>query len=189
MSYYCEDEDIEDRGKIALKILRGIGNEGLKRLNASGMSDADKKRPDKIWELFESQLKTNLNFRVHRLHLMDYRQRSEGSVDDFVTRAHTQALKCEFEESELEERIIELMIASTPIEEFQRELLGKAKGYKLTVVGLPTCEKIGLVTIHCDDLRPKPDVTTVEGLKQAYPGQFDTLGDFRGVAKFHLKQD
>ena len=132
MSYYCEDEDITDPGKIALKILRGIGNEGLKRLNASGMSDADKKRPDKIWELFESQLKTNLNFRVHRLHLMDYRQRSEESVDDFVTRARTQALKCEFEESELEERIIELMIASTPIEAFQRELLGKAKGYKLT---------------------------------------------------------
>ena len=132
MSYYCEDEDITDPGKIALKILRGIGNEGLKRLNASGMSDADKKRPDKIWELFESQLKTNLNFRVHRLHLMDYRQRTEESVDDFVTRARTQALKCEFEESELEERIIELMIASTPIEAFQRELLGKAKGYKLT---------------------------------------------------------
>ena len=53
-------------------------------------------RPDKTWELFESQLKTNLNFRVHRLHLMDYRQRSEESVDDFVTRARTQALKCEF---------------------------------------------------------------------------------------------
>ena len=101
------------------------------------MSDADKKRPDKIWELFESQLKTNLNFRVHRLDGLQ--ARSEESVDDFVTRARTQALKCEFEESELEERIIELMIASTPIEEFQRELLGKAKGYKLTVVGLPTC--------------------------------------------------
>ena len=69
MIYYCEDEDITDPGKIALKILRGIGNEGLKRLNASGMSDADKKRPDKIRELFESQLKTNLDFRVHRLHL------------------------------------------------------------------------------------------------------------------------
>ena len=63
---------------------------------------------------------------------MDYRQRSEEYVDDFVTRARTQALKYEFEESELEERIIELKIASTPIEAFQRELLGKAKGYKLT---------------------------------------------------------
>ena len=80
----------------------------------------------------ESQLKTNPNFRVHRLHLMDYRQRREESVDDFVTRAGTQALKCEFKESELEERIIEIMIASTTIETFQRKLLGKAKGCKLT---------------------------------------------------------
>ena len=35
------------------------------------------------------------------------------------------------EDSELEERITELMIASTPVEAFQCELLGKAKGYKL----------------------------------------------------------
>ena len=86
----------------------------------------------KYGSCFESQLKTNLNFRVHRLHLMDYRQRSEESVDDFVTRARTQALKREFEESELEEGTIELMIASTPIKSFKRELLGKAKDYKLT---------------------------------------------------------
>ena len=76
--------------------------------------------------------KDESELRVHRLHLMDYRQRSEGSIDDFVTTARTQALKCEFEESELEEKIIELMIASTPIEAFQRELLGKTKGCKLT---------------------------------------------------------
>ena len=63
---------------------------------------------------------------------MDDRQRSEESVDDFVTGARSQALKCEFEESELEEGIIELMTAATPVEAFQRELLGKAKGYKLT---------------------------------------------------------
>ena len=37
------------------------------------------------------------------------------------------------------------------------------------IVGLLTYEKIGLVTSHCNDLRPKPDLTTVEGLKQAYP--------------------
>ena len=49
----------------------------------------------------ESQLMTNLNLRMHRLHLMDNRQRNEEYVDDFVTRARTQALKCEFEESEL----------------------------------------------------------------------------------------
>ena len=77
---------------------------------------------------------------------------------------------------------------------FGKRHFTKAKFYVVDVpsapiAGLPTFENIGLVTTHCDDLRPKPDVTTVEGLKQAYPGQFDTLGDFRGVAKLHLKQD
>ena len=50
----------------------------------------------------------------------------------FVTTARTQALKCEFEDSELEERNIELMTAYTEIKLFQRELLGKSKGYELT---------------------------------------------------------
>ena len=43
MSYYCEDEGIKHPDYIAHKILKGVGNEGLKRLNASGMSDKDKK--------------------------------------------------------------------------------------------------------------------------------------------------
>ena len=70
----------------------------------------------------------------------------------------------------------------------------KAKFYVVDVpsapiVGLQTCEKTRLVAIHCHDIGPKPDVTTMEGFKQAYPGQFDTLGDFRGVSKLHPKQD
>ena len=51
---------------------------------------------------------------------MDYRQRSEESVDDLVTRPRTQTLKCGFEP------------VCTSIEAVQRELLGKAKGCKLT---------------------------------------------------------
>ena len=51
VSYYCDDEGITNPDKIALKIPRGIGNKSLKRLNASGISDADKKKPDKIWNL------------------------------------------------------------------------------------------------------------------------------------------
>ena len=46
-------------------------------------------------------------------------------------RARTTALKCQFEEKESEERIIELIIASTPIEAFQRELMSKEKGFTL----------------------------------------------------------
>ena len=44
----CEDKEVEDREKIARKITTGLGDEGLHRLNASGLSDADQKIPANI---------------------------------------------------------------------------------------------------------------------------------------------
>lgn len=104
-SPYLDDEEIEDEAKQASKICQGIGDEGLKRLNASGLSDDDKKKPDVLWNFFEGQLKLNVNFRIHRLHLMQYRQKQDESIDDFVTRARTLALKCQFTDEELNERL------------------------------------------------------------------------------------
>ena len=90
-----------------------------------------RKNPEKLWTFFESQLQININFRVHRLQLMSMRHSEHETLDDFCMRARTTALKCQFEEKELEERIIELIIASAPIEAFQRELLSKEKGFTL----------------------------------------------------------
>lgn len=134
MTLYIEDEEITEEAKQARKICRGVGDEGLRRLNASALSDADKKKPAKLWEFFEGQLKLNVNFRIHRLQLMQFRQRSGESLDDFVTRARTLALKCEFGDDELQERVIELIIASTPYEGFRNLLYSKAKGTKLADV-------------------------------------------------------
>ncbi len=131
MELYCADEEITDNNKIALKIKRGIGSEGLRRLNTSGLSDNDLNKPTKLWNFFTNQLKVNVNFRIHRLELMQYRQRPGESIDDFVTRCKTLALKCEFEQKEMEERILELLITSTHISAFQRDLLSKDKGYTL----------------------------------------------------------
>ena len=69
--------------------------------------------------------------------------------------------------------------------------LTKAKFYVVDVegpciIGLPTCEKLKLVTINCNEINTT-DVSSVESLKQAYPGQFDTLGDFQGPAQLHTK--
>lgn len=52
--YYCEDEVIESR-KTVLKILGSTGNEELGPLNASCLSDVNKKSPNKLWKLFETQ--------------------------------------------------------------------------------------------------------------------------------------
>ena len=45
---YCEDEDITELPKIALNILSGIEDEGMKRLKTSGLTDGDKRSPTKI---------------------------------------------------------------------------------------------------------------------------------------------
>ena len=128
MQLYIEDVEIEDEAAQARKILRGLGDQGLKRLNASGLTDQQKKVPQNLWAYFENQLTLNINFRIHRLQLMKFRQNSNETLDDFITRARTLALKCEFTEAELNERLIELIIASTPNDAFRKELLGKARG-------------------------------------------------------------
>ena len=63
--------------------------------------------------LFEEQLSIKVNFRIHRLEFMKYRQRVGETIA----------------EDELSERILELVIASTPIESYQKELLDKPKGF------------------------------------------------------------
>ena len=130
----CEDNDVTVPASIARKIKIGIGDEGLRRLNASGLTEEQLKDPERIWSFFEDHLRVNINFRIQRLILMQMRQRTEECLDDFVTRARTQALHCEFDDRDLQERIIELVIAGTPIELFRRELLGKGRNLTLADV-------------------------------------------------------
>ena len=130
MCLYLDDKKIEDGVKQARKISCGIGEEGLRRLNASGLSDDDQKENASLWTFFEDQLKLNVNFRIHRLHLMQYRQKPDENID-FVTRARTLALKCRFTEGELHERLIKLIIASMPHDALRNDLYGKPHGYSL----------------------------------------------------------
>ena len=125
------DNNITDAKKQATKIKISLGNEGLKRINASGLSTAEQDEPKKLWSLFEDQLKVKVNFRIHRLELMRYKQRSDESIDEFVNRCRTKARECEFKADELCERLVELVISSTPIEAYQKDLLDKPKGFKV----------------------------------------------------------
>lgn len=134
MCLYIEDEKIVDEAKRVRKICRGIGDEGVKRLNASRLSEENEKKLEELWKFFEGQLKMNVNFRIHRLHLMQYRQRPEENIDDFMTKARTLALKCQFTDEELNECLIELIIASTPHDALRNDLYSKRQGYSLADV-------------------------------------------------------
>ena len=56
---------------------------------------------------------------------MTYKQEAEESFDDLVNKCRRMTQRCLFTEHEQQQRIIELIIASTPIADFQKELLRK----------------------------------------------------------------
>jgi len=113
----------------AAHILLQVGEEGLRRYNSWQLSEADRSDPAVIFAKFKEQLEPADNFRVSRLKLMRFRQRPEETLDEFINRCHLQAQKCDFSPAEADERLIELIIASTPIPEFQAALLSKEKGF------------------------------------------------------------
>lgn len=125
MTLVCEDNEVTEPAAIARKIKIGLGDEGLRRLNASGLTEQQLQTPTAIWQFLERNLQVSVNFRIQRLLLMQMRQRSDETLDDFVTRARTHALRCEFTDDELKERIIEIVIAGTAIDDYRRDLLGK----------------------------------------------------------------
>ena len=116
MSLILLDENIVDPAKQAIEIQIDVGTEGLQRLNASTLTDEDKKYPTKIYKLFDDQLDIKVNFRIHRMELMTFRQNEHETTEEFVNRARHRGSLCDFGEPELVERIIELIIASTPHE-------------------------------------------------------------------------
>ena len=65
---------------------------------------------------------------------MQHRQKPDENIDDFVTRARTLAQKCQFSDEVLNERLIELIIASTPHDALRNDLYSKPKGYSLAQV-------------------------------------------------------
>ena len=56
---------------------------------------------------------------------MTYKQEAEKLLDKFVNRCKQMTQRCSLTEHEQQQRIIELIIASTPIADFQKELLKK----------------------------------------------------------------
>ena len=77
------------------------------------------------------QLEPAEHFRVSRLKLMHFTQKPDECLDDFVNRCKLLARKCQFSKEELNERLMELIIASTPNADFQKELMEKEKNYGL----------------------------------------------------------
>ena len=122
MNLYIEDQNITDVTKQATKIKIASGDEGMRRILNSGMSDEDQKIPDKIWELLETEVdySVKISFRVHRLEFSNIRQNSEETTQQYLSRLREKATKCNSEPDELNERLMEMIILSTPHEDFRK---------------------------------------------------------------------
>ena len=142
MTLFLDDNEITDDAKKSTKIKLGLGDEGMRRVLASGLTEDQQKDPKEIWNLLESQVDASvkINFHVHRLELSNLRQRQGESITEYATRIRDKAIKCSFNKDELNKRLIEMIILSTPFEEFRKELLTKPKGFEIKTVlerGIP----------------------------------------------------
>ena len=106
-------------------ILLSFGNEGFKKYNIWLLTGEENPSHESILYKFIEQLEPKENFRINRLKLITYKHEAEELLDDIVNRYRRLTQRCLF--TEHEQRIIELIIASTPIGDFQKELLRKDK--------------------------------------------------------------
>ena len=84
--------------------------------------EEEKCTPEIIFNNFIEQLKPKENFRINRSKLMTYKQEAEESLEN---KCSQMTQRCSLTEYKQQQRIIELIIASTSIADFQKELLRK----------------------------------------------------------------
>ena len=56
MELYFEDNNISDAQKKATKIKLALGDEWMRRILASGLTEEEKKNPEQLWTLIESEV-------------------------------------------------------------------------------------------------------------------------------------
>lgn len=136
MNLFLEDTEVADKAKQAIKIKIALGDEGMRRVLASGLTDAEVKDPKKIYDLIERQLDASIeiNFRVHRLEFSRMHQGPTENTTDFVSRLREKAAKCKLPIEELSERIIEQVILSTPHVDLRKALLTTDEGFAVSDV-------------------------------------------------------
>jgi hypothetical protein len=128
LELYFKIKKINKKDEKSYYLLRALDDDALQVYNSWNLEETESQDYDNLIIQFESVLgEAVVNFRVARLQLHYMYQDKQESLDAFVTRCRKCALDCDFEKKELENRIIEQIIVSTPIEAFQKDLLGKDK--------------------------------------------------------------
>jgi hypothetical protein len=180
---------IADKQDQVDEILLRAGEKGLKKFNSWGLSDDDKKDPKEVWKKFEDYGKSNQNFRVARLSIQNMKQlavvepnEEEEPVDEFMSRLRLQTRLCDYRTKvvegetncELDEKLIELLIAGTLYTDVQKELLAKDKSLKLEAA-MQVARNHEASLIHMKQLKatqsvPQSGATTVAAIQKGRKG-------------------
>ena len=116
-------------------ILRALDDEALKAYNSFQLTPEQAKVPENIYKKFEELLNISKpNFRAARLDYFYLRQKDTETMDSFYIRCREKARACDFEGQEEKEFFLILLLASTPIAEFQKWLLSQPKTVTLPTV-------------------------------------------------------
>ena len=112
MTLYLKDKEINDLTKQAIKFKIAVGDEGIKRILVSGLTEEQQRDPRQLWNLLEEQLDASIkiNYRVHLLELSQIKQKPEETITDYVSRLCEKTTKCEFDNAELNERLIKMIL-------------------------------------------------------------------------------
>lgn len=172
---YFEDQNISSEEKQATKIKIATGDEGMKRILNSGMSMEDQRKPDKLWRLLEDEVDftVKISFRVHRLEFSNTKQKDE-TTQQYISRLREKATKCSFTPEELNERLIEMLILSTPHEDFRKELLTKPKGCSIHEV-IERGREFEAIIASQASLKTMNQQPHSEVMKMAEPTQVDAF--------------
>ena len=119
MDLFLEDKKITDNKK----------SYQMRRVLASGLTDAQLKDPIEIYNMLEEQVDATvkINYRLHRLKFGQLNPQSGENITDYVSRLHETAARCEFGKEELSEKLIESIIKITKFNDFWKDLLAKPK--------------------------------------------------------------
>ena len=114
-----------------------MGLTRLKKFNSWALTEEEKKDSKIIWKKFEQYGEATQNFWISRLSVRNYKQKVTNGeaepVEEFMARCRPQAKLCDFKSDEMDDRLIEQLIAGTVHAKVQKELLAQDK--KLTLDG------------------------------------------------------
>ena len=120
-----------DNDKQLDSLMLMMGDKGIKKLDTWKLSAEQEKNMELIWKKYQDSLQPIVNFRVARLQLQQMKQQNGESIDQFIEKLTAQANKCDFEDRELETRVIEQVTYGTLYKDLHKDLLKKAKDFKL----------------------------------------------------------